>query len=262
LAFTEDRAQLVEKYGQYVRSLANAVRRQFNARLDIEDLVSYGNVGLFEAAERFDAKLGANFLTFAHYRIKGAIFDGLRHMGVLKSADQRAAYLGERTTSYLASASARDGGAPTTFSDDVREVESAVTSLAAIFACSIEGQENLQLRDEGLGPEEQLEQAELKVRVRAAMERLPDNERKLLIAYYFEAKTLEEAGATIGQSKSWSSRLHARAIERLKTFLAEEMDVPAVADRKTTHGTTPTRPQRPLSPPAARPAARQTGTRQ
>lgn len=250
MAITDDRAQLIEKYGPYVRSLANAVRKQFNARLDMEDLVAYGNIGLFEAAERFDAKLGANFLTFAHYRIKGAIFDGLRKMGTLKGPDQRSLYLSERTTTYLSSASARDTG-PGTFQDDVREVEAAVTSLATIFAMSLEGQEHLQLRDESMGPEERVELAEIKARVKLAIERLPENEKKLLIGYYYEGKTLEEAGAGIGQSKSWASRLHARAIERLKVFLGEEMDGAEAAP--------PVRRAANAGP--ALPAARRSGTR-
>ena len=33
--------------------------------------------------------------------------------------------------------------------------------------------------------------------------------------YYFQNKTLEEAGAELGLSKSWTSRLHARALELL-----------------------------------------------
>ena len=227
MVFMEDRAQLLAKYGPYVRSLANTVRKQFNSRLDIEDLVAYGNVGLFEAAERFDPKVGANFLTFAHYRIKGAIFDGLRKMGTLKGPDQRAAYLSDRTNAYLSSAAAADSTARArSFADDVREVESAGTSLAAVFATSLEGMEHLQIRDEQLSPEERLEISELRGRVRTAVERLPDNEKKLLIGYYYEGKTLEDAGQAIGQSKSWASRLHARAIERIKDYLAEEMSVP------------------------------------
>lgn len=260
MAITDDRAQLIKKYGPYVRSLANAVRKQFNARLDMEDLVSYGNIGLFEAAERFDPKLGANFLTFAHYRIKGSIFDGLRKMGVLRGADQRSLYISERTSSYLESASARDTGGLRSMQDDVREVEAAVTSLATIFALSLEGQEHLQLRDESMGPEERLEQAELKRRVRIAIERLPENERKLLIGYYYEGKTLEEAGAGIGQSKSWASRLHARAIERLKSFLAEEMEVAQqpVDLRKASGGHSGAQSR---ASGSAAPAARRAGTR-
>src|SRR3954468_9667152 len=87
---------ILEKYGPYVRSLAATVRKQFNSALEMDELVSYGQVGLLEAAERFDPKVGANFLTFAHYRIKGAIFDGLRKMGVLKGAEARSAGSSDR----------------------------------------------------------------------------------------------------------------------------------------------------------------------
>ena len=72
----EPHKDILSKYGAYVRSLAVQVRKQFGGRLDLDDLVAYGNIGLLEAADRFDTKFGANFLTFAHYRIKGAIYDG------------------------------------------------------------------------------------------------------------------------------------------------------------------------------------------
>ena len=84
MPLAESKAQILEKYGAYVRSLAAQVRKQFNSQFEMEELVAWGQVGLLEAAERFDARVGANFLTFAHYRIKGAIYDGLRKMGVLK----------------------------------------------------------------------------------------------------------------------------------------------------------------------------------
>ncbi|MFN7132711.1 MAG: sigma-70 family RNA polymerase sigma factor [Myxococcales bacterium] len=229
MALPDQRAQLLEKYGPYVRSLANGVRKQFNARLDMDDLIAYGQIGLYEAAERFDPRQGVNFLTFAHYRIKGAIFDGLRKMGALKGPDQRASYLSERSTSYMQSLSDRDTGGHRTFNDDVRDLENAVTSLAAIFVTSLDASEGLQIKDESLGPDERLELQQVKARVKVAIEKLPENERLLLIAYYYEGKTLEEAGAVIGQSKSWSSRLHARAIERLKAFLSEEMEVEATS---------------------------------
>jgi RNA polymerase sigma factor for flagellar operon FliA len=223
---SEDRSLLLTKYGPYVRSIASTVRKQFGSRLDLDDLVAYGNVGLYEASDRFDAKVGANFLTFAHYRIKGAIFDGLRRMGTLKGPEQRAAYLSERATTYLASGASRDAGRPTTFADDVKDIEGAVASLAAILATGLEGLDHLELQDESPNPEERVEQSELKQRVRLAVDRLPDNERRLLVAYYFENKTLEEAGTVIGQSKSWASRLHARAIDRLRDFLEEDVNPP------------------------------------
>jgi RNA polymerase sigma factor FliA len=225
LPLSDSQPEILSKYGAYVRSLAVQVRKQFGGRLDLEDLAAYGNIGLLEAAERFDTKFGANFLTFAHYRIKGAIYDGLRKMGTLKGPDLSRVYVGERTTTFLQNKADQEVGSNKTSpsaDDDSREIAVAVESLAAIFAASLEGMENLQVKDDSLGPEERLEQEQLKHLVRKAVDRLPQNEQRLLIAYYYEGKTLQEAGEVIGQSKSWASRLHARAVERLKDFLSEE----------------------------------------
>ena len=47
------------------------------------------------------------------------------------------------------------------------------------------------------------------------MAALPDSERTLVERHYFAGETLEQAAASIGLSKSWGSRLHARAIEAI-----------------------------------------------
>ncbi|GHG97771.1 sigma-70 family RNA polymerase sigma factor [Comamonas sp. JC664] len=229
MALGDDRKVILEKYGPYVRSLAATVRKQFNAQLELDELLAYGQIGLLEAAERFDPKVGANFLTFAHYRIKGAIFDGLRKMGVLRGSDARNAYVGERAAAYLGNLSDRESGAGnrgSSFSDDVSDISDAVAGLAMVFATSMEGADSAGYTDESLPVDVRMEQEQLKTRVRAAIEKLPEKERKLLLGYYFQGRTLEEAGAEIGQSKSWASRLHARAIDRLKELLNEEEELP------------------------------------
>lgn len=233
MALGESRPQILEKYGPYVRSLAAQVRKQFNAQLEMEELVAWGQVGLLEAAERFDARVGANFLTFAHYRIKGAIYDGLRKMGVLKG--HAAAY--ERANAYLTNLSDRAGYGGSSLDDDVREISNAVTGLAMVFATSLEGTEGLQVSDDAMPADERLELEQMRRRVRAAIEKLPEKERKLLQGYYFQNRTLEEAGQEIGQSKSWASRLHARAVERLKQLLEEEEDN-VEGQRRNDHGRT------------------------
>ncbi len=232
----EERKVILEKYGPYVRSLAATVRKQFNSQIEMDELMAYGQVGLLEAAERFDPKVGANFLTFAHYRIKGAIFDGLRKMGILKGPESRSLGMQDRSNAYLGNLADRDQGSNhgSSVADDVREISSAVTGLAMVFATSLEGAEGLQLSDEAQVPaDEKLELEQMKGRVRAAIEKLPEKERKLLNGYYFQSKTLEEAGAEIGQSKSWASRLHARAVEKLKVLLEEDTE-----GRRPNHGGT------------------------
>ncbi|HYX91303.1 MAG TPA: sigma-70 family RNA polymerase sigma factor [Myxococcaceae bacterium] len=239
MALGENRDVVLDKYGPYVHCLASTVCRQFHATLDLDELISWGQLGLFEAAERFNPKLGSNFLTFAHYRIKGAIFDGLRKMGVvLRGADARTAFVGERANAYLAALSDRESGAlnPNGIGDEVQDISSAAAGLALVFATSFEAMEGRQIADEAMPADQRLEIEQLKVRLRAALPKLPEKERQLLEGYYFQGKTMQEAGGQLGQSKSWASRLHARAIERLKDMLDEEARSARGSERRSPHG--------------------------
>ena len=51
---------------------------------------------------------------------------------------------------------------------------------------------------------------------------LPPEAAALIRATYFEGVTLQEAGNRLGVSKSWASRLHAKALQRLARSLRQE----------------------------------------
>ena len=209
-----------------MRSLAAQVRKQFNAQFEMDELTAWGQVGLLEAADRFDPRVGANFLTFAHYRIKGAIFDGLRKMGVLKGGSGRA---GQRLPGQpdRSRRSEAGGRSTTTWARSPGPSPGwRWCSPPASRASRVSSSPTISCR-----ADERLELEQMRRRVRAAIEKLPEKERKLLQGYYFQNKTLEEAGAEIGQSKSWASRLHARAVETLKQLLEEDDD--NLAERRT-----------------------------
>jgi RNA polymerase sigma factor for flagellar operon FliA len=55
----------------------------------------------------------------------------------------------------------------------------------------------------------------------AALAELPERERELLHKHYVEGKTLLDAGAELGMSKSWASRRHARAVDQLRARLVD-----------------------------------------
>ena len=254
MALGESKAQILEKYGPYVRSLAAQVRKQFNSQFEMDELVAWGQIGLLEASERFDARVGANFLTFAHYRIKGAIYDGLRKMGVLKG--QAAA--SDRANTYLNNVSDRGFGSGTSMEDDVRNISDVVTSLAVIFSSGGDG-ESLLVTDEQMPADERIQIEQMRRRVRSAIDQLEEKERKLLQGYYFQSKTLEEAGAELGLSKSWASRLHARAVEELKKLLEEEDDNQSEQPRRHDNGRTPGRNFGGADRPAEAPRGRTAG---
>src|SRR4029078_7285804 len=48
---------------------------------DAAELEAWGREGLLDAARRFEPDRGVSFRTFAYYRVRGAMLDGLRKMG-------------------------------------------------------------------------------------------------------------------------------------------------------------------------------------
>src|SRR5262245_10160555 len=72
--------ELISDGQALVQSLVTKVCRSIPMRVDRDDLVSYGEIGLAEAARDFDPEQGVSFTTFAYYRVRGAIYDGLSKM--------------------------------------------------------------------------------------------------------------------------------------------------------------------------------------
>ena len=65
---------------------------------EVEDLVSAGTIGLIEAVDRYDAKLGVPFVGFAYSRIRGAIIDELRRLTAARTGGERSAPLSLEAT--------------------------------------------------------------------------------------------------------------------------------------------------------------------
>jgi RNA polymerase sigma factor for flagellar operon FliA len=221
-----DRRTLAEKYMPYVRSIAGKIKKTVAKEIDFEDLVEYGMIGLFEAADRYDPEHGANFMTFAYYRIRGAIYDGLRGMGWMSRAQYAKARFEEHANEYLAEVAAAQeaGEAPpaSPFENAVQDLASAVQGLAAVYITTIDGTEGLQIADQQTPPlEESLGLEQARRLVRETVRKLPDQERDLLEMYYYKEMSLQDVGAKLGLSKSWTSRLHARVIEKLHRLLED-----------------------------------------
>jgi RNA polymerase sigma factor for flagellar operon FliA len=229
-----DVKQLVEKHLSLVQAIARKVKKTLNASIDVDDLVGYGSKGLVEAAERFDPRHGVAFTTFAYYRIRGSMYDGLRAMGWYSRADYARYRAEERANEYLRNRADREGavraeagpaagsmsGQPTDQAAALAEVNEILSSVAAVHITSLEAAASVP--DESLpAPDAAVESQRLSRRVREAVAALPDKERRLMELYYFADKNLEEAGAELGLSKSWACRLHARAVDLLRQAMED-----------------------------------------
>src|SRR5215470_20156023 len=70
---------LVEQLPQ-VRYIARRIHERLPRHVPLEDLVHAGVVGLIDALHKFDRGKHVQFGSYAKFRIRGAILDGLREM--------------------------------------------------------------------------------------------------------------------------------------------------------------------------------------
>jgi RNA polymerase sigma factor for flagellar operon FliA len=221
-----ERDRLVEQHLSLVQAIAAKLKRTLGRTIDFDDLVAYGTKGLLEAADRFDPSHGASFTTFAYYRVRGAMLDGLRTMGWYSRADYARYRAEERATEYLQNQSERDtarkqAGAGTDAGGALESIAEILGGVATIHITSLEAAAGI--ADEKLPPPDaDLQRLQDQARLRQALATLPEKERALMQMYYFGDKNLEEAGAALGLSKSWACRLHARAVDLLRVAMGDD----------------------------------------
>lgn len=214
--------EVIRQHAGLVHKLARRVHRQLQLDCELDDLVAFGYEGLLHAKRRYDPARGVRFSSFAYYRVHGAILDGVRRM----------AHLPRRTYVKLRAAQALNGQAEAVgeqrgqYPNDrhdvtrtLRAIDDILGRLATSYAVSAAADEP----DARPSPEAQVVSADRRSRALEAVDSLPERERALVRGFYFEDRTLDEVASELGMSKSWASRLHAKALGRLrKCLIAQE----------------------------------------
>jgi RNA polymerase sigma factor for flagellar operon FliA len=214
-----ERDWLIEKHKPMVLHLAKKISQSLPFSPDFEDLVAYGQLGLVEASERFDSTRGNSFGTFAFYRIKGAIYDGLREMGTIS-----------RSRSFRFAANANDllmtevddttyNAGAATIDDEVKSIEKLVDSLIPIYFLSLDAEGAMEVRDETAFTPADFEQQDLLASVKRVLDEIEPEEGEMLRKIYFQHISMTDLAVQMGVTKSWVSRLHARAIKHLQAAL-------------------------------------------
>ncbi len=197
-----------------------------------DDLVSAGMIGLLGAFEAFDASRGVAFSTYAHPRVRGAVLDELRKLdfvprsvrrkkrAVAKARDAVKARTGGRSSDKAVAEEMGievttlrswelDVEAGTSESLDACSAhESAAARGIESWSCSADGADTLMERREEVD------------NVREALSRMPEQERLVLILYFYEDLKLRQIGELIGVSESRVSQIRSTAIARLRREMA------------------------------------------
>lgn len=214
------RAQrLVEACQGMVKSLAWKIHRKLPPNVDLDDLIAYGQVGLAQAAKDFDSSRGGQFTTYAYYRIRGAIFDGLSQMSWFSRREYHACKYEQMANTVLElDAEEPSASAARTVEEEASWLARMTGKLSIVYLAS-EGRECGEGEAESLvdraEPQEEAIYHELRAKLTELIDALPSEAGQLIRCTYFDGLTLTEAGRRLGISKAWASRLHAKTLQRL-----------------------------------------------
>lgn len=167
---------------------------------DREDLIAWGVLGLVQAARRYRGDMGAPFGAYAARRVRGQVFDALRDRDPLTRTERRAFREQQRV----------DADLPQPF------VEISLDRLAELADGDVPDRGEARTGPDARWPV-----------VARALAALPPLERRVLILAYARAQTLREIGLAVGMSESGVCRVRARALRRLRSACATEIDAAA-----------------------------------
>jgi RNA polymerase sigma factor (sigma-70 family) len=185
-----ERERLVLEFRLKARKLARSILRKWHARLDLEEIDSVVDLSLCEAVRRFNPNMGASFMTFLFYHLRGNL---IRSVAVAASAS---------TVPGVAEAAAR-----------LKSPETAAGPMPRVVN-AIEVAEALCNHDYML-PDEIVFKKELADLSEDACSKLDQLEREVIDRIYIKGQQLMDVAHSLGYSRCHISRVKKRALETL-----------------------------------------------
>jgi RNA polymerase sigma factor for flagellar operon FliA len=232
----EERERLILQHLPQVRLIARRIQERLPENISLEDLVSTGVLGLISAIDNFDPRFNVKLKTYAEYKIRGAILDGLRGLDWAPRQKRRKA---KQIETAVSQAEQRLKRSPTEEEialelgvtlEEYHEwlVETRGLNIASLEYASGESSGDL-LRyiadGQDNSPFSLLERAELERLLAAGIDRIPEIERTVLSLYFNEELTLREIAQVVNLHESRISQLKSQAILRLRSHLAAQWPI-------------------------------------
>ena len=222
---------LTQQHVGLVHHVARQLARRLHDKVDLNELVSAGALGLMQAAASYEPARGLTFSTYAVPRIRGSMLDELRRHDHMSRGARRKA---RSITAARESLVHRLGREPRT-SEVAVELNVSVDTLRQ-WELDVDGAIGVSLdvapralRDEGQmtaagaiadestpSIDDRLAQDEQFAQLGLAVRGLRAQERTVLALYFYEELTLQEIARVLGLSASRISQIRGEAIAKLR----------------------------------------------
>lgn len=222
---------LIEEYIDLVKIVAGRMYNFYGSKIEYDDLVGFGAIGLIDSIERFDLSKNTKFETYAQIRIRGTIIDNIRK---LDWAPRSLRKKSKDIQDAMINLENKLGRAPSNielsqFSNiPLKELESILADISNFNMVSLEdllinkGEYNIESNQNMTTPQQVFEAKELKETLANAIENLITQEKTVISLYYYEELTYKEIGYIMELSESRISQIHSKAILKIKNQLIKE----------------------------------------
>ncbi|MBC5635986.1 FliA/WhiG family RNA polymerase sigma factor [Ornithinibacillus sp. BX22] len=230
--------QLIQQYMHLVHYHVERTMSHLPNSVMKDDIKSLALFGLYDALKKFDLDRDLKFDTYASFRIRGAIIDGLRKEDWLprsirektkkiEQATQKLEQLYQREPTSMELANALDMS--------VQEVETYVRDSLFANMLSIEDKpkDGKSEHKEGIGyaipdnksvqPDEHIVKNEQYKDLADSIKGLKENEQMIISLFYQDGLTFTEIGQVLGLTTSRISQIHKKAIFKLRNKLQEAL---------------------------------------
>ncbi|WP_108669669.1 FliA/WhiG family RNA polymerase sigma factor [Peribacillus acanthi] len=227
---------LVKRYMPLVSYHVQRISVNLPKNVSRDELRSLGLMGLFDALERFDPNRDLKFDTYASFRIRGAIIDGLRKEDWLPRSTREKAKKIEAAIELLEHKFMRNVTVEEIANaTDLTESDVISTMNESFFSSVLSIDDNPQDLDEKEGasfhikdekailPEESMVKNELYNELAKVISTLNNNEQMVLQLFYKEELTLTEIGQVLNLSTSRISQIHSKALYKIKNIMKKHL---------------------------------------
>ncbi|WP_449540032.1 FliA/WhiG family RNA polymerase sigma factor [Ferdinandcohnia sp. Marseille-Q9671] len=227
---------LVRKYMPLVTYHVQRISATLPKSVSKDDLKSLGMIGLYDALEKFDPTRDLKFDTYASFRVRGAILDGLRKEDWLPRSTREKSKKVEAAIEKLEQKLMRNA----TIQEVAEEVQMSehevYQTINEGFFANVLSMDDYQFDDDGsdksafsikdnttLTPEEHVVKKEILTQLIRVIDQLNDKEKLIISLFYKEELTLTEIGQVMGLSTSRISQIHSKALFKLKDILQKHI---------------------------------------
>ncbi len=230
---TKKLPKTIEAYMPLVHSIASMVSgKGLPPSVDYNDLVSDGTVGLMKAWGNFDPNRGVKFETYASYRIRGEILDGLKNYSpvpyrvqvMIRDLAQKGykAAVAEKLKKEEKLIEKKELS-EAEFKTAVEKIKKIISASALMYMLSLEevaARTEVTVETER-GPVEEVEFLELRERLKESVKKLPPLHQKVLHLFYQKGLNQKTIAKELDLSRPKVCRVIDRSVRQLQKELRE-----------------------------------------